>query len=246
MTEEMILFVGIACVGVLVVSFAGFGFALVMVPLLNLFLVPKEFLPSYHILAVVCQLTLALESHKHIQWKLLAKLLTMAIIGVPLGTIALKQLPTEIMSLAIAILTLVFATILLVNKKIRVKKNIVLEIMAGFSSGFLSGCTAQSGPPIVIYGLARQWDKDVFRSTLLIFFSGLSLMTLGWYFYMDMLTVKATATAGAAVLPALAVSYIGIHLKNRVNEMIFRRVVLVVIMGVGVMGMVSYFIKFFA
>ena len=40
MIEEIILFVGIACVGVLVVSFAGFGFALVMVPLLNLEDVP--------------------------------------------------------------------------------------------------------------------------------------------------------------------------------------------------------------
>ena len=141
---------------------------------------------------------------------------------------------------------MVFATILQINTKIRVRKNIAIESLVGLSSGFLSGSTAQAGPPIVIYGLARQWDKDVVRSTLLIYFSGLSVMTLGCYFYMDMLTVRATATAGVAILPALAVSYIGIHLKNRVNEMIFRRVVLVVIMGVGVMGMVSYFIKFFA
>jgi hypothetical protein len=51
--------------------------------------------------------------------------------------------------------------------------------------------------------------------------------------------------AGIAILPTLAVSYIGIHLKNRVNEIIFRRVVLVVVMSVGVMGMSSYFIKLF-
>ena len=108
----MIMFTGIACLGVLVVSFAGFGFALVMVPLLSLFFAPKEFLPSYHILAIVCQVVLALESHKHIQWKLLVKLLGMSIIGVPLGTIALKYLPAEIISLAIAVLTLVFAIIL--------------------------------------------------------------------------------------------------------------------------------------
>ena len=245
MIEEMVLFTGIACLGVLVVSFAGFGFALVMVPLLTIFFAPKDFLPSYHILAVVCQLVLALKSHKHIQWRLLAKLLTMAIVGIPLGTIALKHLPTEIISLAIAVLTLLFATIFIVNAKVHVKKNIILETLAGLSSGFLSGSTAQSGPPIVLYGLARQWDKDVFRSTLLIYFSGLSVMTLGWYFYMEMVTVKATATAGVAILPALAVSYVGIHLKNRVNETIFRRVVLVVIMAVGVMGMVSYFMKTF-
>ena len=62
---------------------------------------------------------------------------------------------------------------------------------------------------------------------------------------MGMLTVKATLTAITAVPPALIVSFIGIHLKNRINETIFRRVVLVVIMGVGIIGMVSYFTKLY-
>ena len=110
-------------------------------------------------------------------------------------------------------------------------------------SGFLSGCTAQSGPPIIIYGLARQWDKDMFRATLLAYFSGLSMMTLIWYFSMGLVTVKATTTAGVALLPALAVAYLGVRLKNRVNEMVFRRVVLLVIMAVGCMGLASYFLN---
>ena len=96
-----------------------------------------------------------------------------AMIGVPLGTIALTHLPTDILSLAIAVLTLVFATIFLVNARIRVKENAIAEALIGFGSGFLSGCTAQSGPPIVIYGLMCRWDKDIFRATLLMYFSGL-------------------------------------------------------------------------
>ena len=245
MIEYIILFTVIACAGVMVVSFAGFGFALVMVPLLSLFYAPREFLPSYHILAVVCQVVIAIEAHKHIQWSLLMKLLIMAIAGVPLGAIALKHLPEDIISLIIAVLTLTFAVIFLLNTKIHIKKNIVIEFFIGLLSGFLSGSTAQSGPPVVIYGLARQWDKDVFRSTLLVYFFGLSVMTLIWYFYMDMLTSKAALTAMISVPPALIVSSVGIHLKNKINEKIFRRVVLFIIMCVGAMGMINYFIKTF-
>ena len=243
MIEEIAVFVGIACAGMLVVSFAGFGLALVMVPVLSLFFAPREFLPSFHILALICQLTLAMESRRHIRWGLLAKLGATAMIGAPLGAIALKYLPTDFLSLTIAVLTLVFATIFLVNPRIRAKENAIIEGLVGFGSGFLSGCTGQSGPPIIIYGLARQWDKDKFRATLLMYFSGLSLMTLIWYLSMSLLTVKATATAGAAVLPALAFAYVGVRLKNRVNERVFRRVVLFVITGVGIMGFVSYFVK---
>lgn len=243
MVEEIVLFVCIACAGVLVVSFVGFGLALVMVPLLSLLFSPKEFLPSYHILALVCQLTLAMASRRHIRWRLLAKFCGAAMIGVPLGAIALRHLPTDILSLTIAVLTLIFATIFLVNARIRVNKNAVIEALVGLGSGFLSGCTAQSGPPIIIYGLARQWDKDTFRATLLAYFSGLSMITLIWYFSMGLVTVKATTTAAAAVVPALAVAYIGVRLKNRVNQTVFRRVVLLVVVGVGLMGLASYFLK---
>lgn len=243
MIQEAIIFALIACAGVLVVSFVGFGFALVMVPLLSLFFSPKEFLPSYHMLALICQLTLAIESRKHIRWRHLARLGCAAMIGIPLGTIALKHLPTDIVSLTIAVLTLLFATIFLVNARIRARKNALVESLVGLTSGFLSGCTAQSGPPIIIYGLARQWDKDMFRATLLAYFSGLSMITLIWYFSMGMVTFKATTTAGAAVLPTLAVAYVGVRLKNKVNEIVFRRAVLLVIVGVGLMGVASYFVK---
>ena len=123
MIEEMVLFTIIACIGVLVVSFSGFGFALVTVPLLNLFFSPKQFLPSYHILAVICMMTLAFESRKHIQWKLLGRLWAMAFIAIPLGAAALKYFPTELLSLSIALITLIFAILLLLNRDFRVKKN---------------------------------------------------------------------------------------------------------------------------
>jgi hypothetical protein len=251
MIEEMLIFTAIACVGVIVVSFAGFGFALTMVPLLSLFYSPKQFLPAYHMFAPVCMLALALESRRHIHWRFLARILVVAVIGAPLGAIALKHLPAEVVSLAIAVLTLTFAGYLLLNKEVRMGRNTIVEVLVGFCSGFLNGCTAMSGPPVVMYGLARQWDRDVFRSTLLVYFSFLSVITLGSYFIIDMMTVESEdmitfesgATAGAAILPALAVGHFGIRLKNKVNEALFRRVVLVAILCLGIIGVVSYFIR---
>lgn len=216
-----------------------------MVPLLSLFFSPVEFLPAYHIFAPICMLVLALESRQHIQSRILLKILVMALIGIPLGTIAIKHLPTETVSLGIAVLTLTFAGYLLLNKDIRIGQNSVVELIVGFCSGSLNSCTTMSDPPVVIYGLAQKWNKDVFRSTLLAYFSLLSPITPVSFFAMDMVTVNSWANAGAAILPALAVGHFGIRLKNRVNETLFRRVVLVVIMYLGIMGAVSYFMKSF-
>ena len=52
--------------------------------------------------------------------------------------------------------------------------------------------------------------------------------------------------AAAAVLPALAVSYLGIRLKDKVEESVFRRVVLVVIIGVRIISMMGYIIGAFS
>lgn len=136
MIEDMVLFTIIACVGVLIVSFSGFGFALIMVPLLSLFFPPKEFLPSYHILAMVCMIVLALESRKHIEWRLLGRLLAMAVIAVPPGAATLNYLPTELISLAIAVLTMIFAILLLLSREFRIKKISLPKLWSGFAAVF--------------------------------------------------------------------------------------------------------------
>lgn len=239
----MLIFTAIACVGAIVVSFAGFGFALTMIPLLSLFFSPKQFLPAYHMFAPVCMLVLALESRQYIQWRFLVRILIAAVIAVPLGTIALNLLSAEIVRLVIAVLTLAFATYLLFNKNTQINKNGIVEMLVGFCSGFLNSCTAMSGPPVVMYGLARQWNKDVFRSTLLVYFSVLSILTLPSYYIMDMITIESGKTAGVAILPALVLGHYGIRLKNRVNEQLFRRVVLVVILCLGIISVVSFIIR---
>jgi len=78
---------------------------------------------------------------------------------------------------------------------------------------------------------------------LLVYFSVLSILTLPSYYIMDMITIESGKAAGVAILPALVVGHYGIRLKNRVNEQLFRRVVLVVILCLGIISVVSFFIR---
>ena len=57
------------------------------------------------------------------------------------------------------------------------------------------------------------------------------------YSFMGLMTLEAATTAAIALPPAFITSYLGIRLKNRVNERVFRYSVLCAIVAVALVGL---------
>lgn len=83
--NEAILFVAIACTGMLVQSFLGFAGSPVAVPLFALWLDPREAVPAYTLLMVVIDVGLVLHAPKHVQWRTVVKFGLSGIVGVQIG-----------------------------------------------------------------------------------------------------------------------------------------------------------------
>ena len=111
------------------------------------------------------------------------------------------------------------------------------QITVGLLSGLLGGCLSGSGPPVIIYGLARNWPKETFRTTLLAYFTILTIEAGGTYAAMQMFTPWCFKAAAAAIIPCLLTAWIGIRLKNKLKEEHFRRAVLIIIVLVGLIGL---------
>lgn len=235
--SQILLFTLVACTGILVQSFAGFAGSLVAMPLFALFLSPKEVVPTYTLMMLVIDVWLVFESRKHVAWRRVTKLLCGGLIGVPIGAYGLKYLPAHILILGISIVTLIFALLLLFKVRLRLGEGTGVQVGVGLISGVLGGSVSQSGPPVVIYGLSRQWDKNAFRTNLLTYFTCLCFISNCCYWYTGLLTQKNLYGAGAAIIPCFMVSMIGVRLKNRVSEEVFRRVILVIIVVIGVVGL---------
>ncbi|MBN1491396.1 MAG: sulfite exporter TauE/SafE family protein [Phycisphaerae bacterium] len=231
--QEIALFTAVACLGILVQSFVGFGGALTAVPLFALFLSPKEAIPTYNLVMILIDLWLVFEARRHIQWGRVGRLLLGGFIGVPIGACGLKYLSTDILNLAIGIMTSVFAVFFLLKIKIRMNDTTGTQVGVGLLSGFLGGSIAQAGPPVVIYGLARNWDKNAFRATLLAHFACLRLLAIATYGGLGLFTVKSLTTFAVAIVPAFLASMCGVRFKDRASETFFRQVILVVVVAVG-------------
>ena len=112
-----------------------------------------------------------------------------------------------------------------------------IEVGLGLLSGWLGGCVAQSGPPVVFLALARGWEKDAFRANLMAYFLALNVVALLAYWRLDLLTRPGMTLSLAALPSALLAVALGLWIKRRVDETAFRRIVLVVVILVGLAGL---------
>jgi len=239
---DVIAFALIASLGMLVQSTVGFAASLLAVPLFTLLMSPREAVPAYAFLLLAVNSVLVWEGRRHIAGRPVRRLLIGGLPGVPIGALALKYLPAHWIGAAISVVTLLFALLFLARVRVRFPDHPATEPLVGLLSGMLGGGISESGPPVVVYGLARGWGKDVFRSSLLAYFLCLSATAAATYLAYGMVTGSMLLLSLAALLPASLGARLGVRLKQRIDEQAFRLTVLVVILAVSVGGLLKHLV----
>lgn len=237
---EYAVFAAIASLGMLVQSTVGFAGSLVAIPLFALFMSPREAVPAYCFTMLAVNLFLVCEGRRHVEWRSVRGLLIGGLPGVPIGALALKHLPVHIIGAAISAITLIFGILFLSRVRVRFPVHPLTEPGVGLLSGMLGGSISESGPPVVIYALSREWAKDVFRSSLLAYFLCLAATAAVSYSALGMVHGHLLLLSAAGLLPALAAGHAGVWLKQRIAEGAFRIAVLGTVLAVGAVGLVKY------
>ena len=106
--------------------------------------------------------------------------------------------------------------------------------LAGVFSGLLSGALNASGPPVVIYGTERGWEKDAFRGNLAVYFFVTSLITVVALTQQGLVSALSLGWNLKLFAPFLAGVVIGDRVSAFVEPNQFRRAVLYGLLGTGV------------
>ena len=234
--------VGIAFLAAGTQSVTGFGFALVMVPLLSLIWDVKLAVVTSTLLTTVATVPLTLEVWRSIRpWKV-APLLLGSLVGIPVGIVILDRIDPQALKIFVAAVVIAASLILYFAPRLRLGGGgIGSPVVVGMLSGVLRASTSMGGPPAVLYVLSRERGIEQFRSTILAFFLPSSLLTLTAMAIAGRGTPEVLGTSGVA-LPALAAGLLaGAWLRSRVQQEVFRTVALAVLVftGIGVIISVS-------
>ncbi len=226
---------------VFIQALTGFGLALLAVPFLILLYDPKVVVPVVMIVGAVLSILLFVESYRFMKPKQIFYLALGGIAGLPVGVSILAKADSGALRICIGILIILFATLLLLGVRKKFREERLTSVGVGFISGVFGGMASMVGPPIILFGLNQNWDKQSFRANLIGYNAFILFLSLFFFGRFNLLT-GFTIKFSASVLPALLLGFIvGIKLKEKVSQQFFQRLALVIVFVGAILALMSGF-----
>ncbi len=233
----MIVTLAVAVVAGMVRGFAGFGAALVFMPVAAASLGPAVASPSLLLFDAVLALPLTLGALRSARLATVLPMAAGAVAFVPLGAYALVH--ADAAALRWGVCAIVFVALALLASGLRWPgpPRPGPSLGVGAAAGFMGGLAQISGPPVVVYLLGGSRPAAETRANLFVFFGCNTVVTLVAYAVAGLFTARVVATA-LVVGPAYALGlFTGSRLFARASEAFYRRLAFALILAAGVAGL---------
>lgn len=207
----------------------GFGFAIVLVPLLLFWLEPAQAIALTTVLGAVLTTLFSIRERAFVQSSRVMLLLGSSLFGIPLGIVALNVLPLSLLKWLVA--AVVVCAIVVVLGGLAFGKGRAATALAGTLSGVLLTSTGMNGPPLVAVMRAGGYSERQYRATLSAVFCG-----QGWigFLVLAAATKVETATLGLAGVGVLALPLglaVGSKALNRLNAKHVKLTIVLMLLG---------------
>ncbi|MBN2571699.1 MAG: sulfite exporter TauE/SafE family protein [Ignavibacteriales bacterium] len=210
-------------------SLTGFGFAIISIPVLTIFLPVKHAIPLGALCGFIVNFALFIEFRKNIKFSELKEIFLGAIIGVPLGVFFLAKASPEIIKISLGIILLTFVIYKTLIKINSTKVNSKYAYISGFFSGLLGGAFNTSGPPVIIYFAMNDYDKVFKKAQITGYFIVLSFFIVSIHFFTG-LTTKNVFWDFVKSIPVVIMGIIiGSFFFTRIRTEIYDKIILIIL-----------------
>jgi len=220
--------------GVVAHSILGFGVALICMPLLVLVLDPVSAAAFVALFTVPLQLIIIWRYRDALRLRPFWRVIIGTALGAPIGVFLIAQLDERIILSALGIFLIIYSLYNLFNLRLPRIIQPKWDFSFGLASGILGGAYNTGGPPLVIYGTSLGWTSEEFKANLQALFMLNSFLVIALHIiagHVDTLVIEHLAIS----LPVVAVgTALGFWLSRYVNEALFRKCVLALLLIVGV------------
>lgn len=208
----------------------GFGFAIVSVPIMIIFISPKIVVPVILMHAIMINIVILIEARQWVDLKRIWPLIIASLAGIPVGTYLLVILNVSVLKVFIGSVIIPFVITFWIgfNKPIKNEKLAFAPI--GFISGLLSASTSVGGPPVILFFVNQGVERQVFRANLVVFYLIISALSILAFVISGIIT-REVINYTMWFLPAtIAGTMTGIKLTHKIDEKLFRKIALIVVM----------------
>jgi uncharacterized membrane protein YfcA len=215
-------------------SLSGFGVALVAMALLPALVGIHIATPLVALVALALEIVLVMYYRQSLQIRAVWKIAFAAVVGTPLGVLFLSRVDERIALAVLGVVIAGYALYALFGLKIPRLEEPFWPYIAGLFGGMLGGAYNTSGPPVIVYADSRRWPPDVFKGNLQGYFVIVSLAVV----ISHAIDGNFTSRVWQLFLWALPFTALGItaglSLARWLDPIVFRRVVLVLLVVMGI------------
>jgi hypothetical protein len=225
-------------------SVTGFGFALVMVPLITVVWAVKPAVTATVMLSLCGNLVLLREVRGHVSMPRVGGLLAGFAIGLVPGVFIFERADEDVLRIGVGVVVLIATLAIYRSPEIdQGRDGLGLRMVFGAISGAIGSSTSLSGPPIVLYLVGRVREMDAFRATVLAYFVPSGVIVLVSYAIVGQITRDVLLMAAVATPAVLIGNPVGGWLRAHLDAEKFRIVVLAVLVGASISVIASTLLR---
>lgn len=214
---------------------AGFGSALVAIPLLSLFIDIKAAIPLCTLHGLLITGFLSLHLKDHMDRKKILPLLLGSLPGIVAGVIFLKRADPGLMKTLMGGMIFFYGLYRLAGRPQPRKMHRRWSYVAGFATGAIGSAFSAGGPPAIIYTTLTGWHKDEIKATLSGFFFAGSLLIAAAH-AINGLTTSAVLRYFGISAPGVFMGVImGSALYDRMHTESYLNLLFYILMALGIM-----------
>ena len=215
-------------------GFAGFGAAMMFIPIVSVVYEPKFAVAALFMIDFITPLPMIPKALKEYELKEVLPISIGATLTLPLGIYILKHSDPILLRYIISIAILILIAVLASGWRYRGNVNNAGLFSLGSLSGVAGGIASLYGPPLIIFWMSRKSKAKTIRANIIIFFAYIIAISGIILWFSDLLTIEIFKIA-VILIPLYAVAiWIGARLFNFSSESFFRKVAYTLILTVAI------------
>lgn len=218
----------------------GFGFGLVSVPLMTFLFGPKPAILFVTGASFAVRVAMLWKTRKDKQWDVVITAVAGVFCGIVPGSYLLKIIDNASLKIFLGAVLLVAAALIYWKIELPIKNLRTGRFLAGVGCGFFSACTTIGGPPLALWFVNEDLDRKSLRGNLIWIFSVSTGLTLVGSAFTGTISVLSNPLNLLYTIPGLVLGYyFGDKVFNKVDKLVFSRIVVSVIVFGGVVSFLN-------